>query len=400
MKRTRPRTIVKRKILLALEMADASSRMQLMGVFRYAAKGRHWDIRILQTPEEFNPAAVRNTVEGRVDGVISCVAGVQGAALALAQSPLPSVFMDVPFPKMGTGLQATSFVKTNDVAIGRLGAQHFCSLGDFAAYAFVSPPERPSWAQARADAFRREIRTRRHVGVDVFQIPDDVPSEKAYDKLVQFITERPKPLAVLAASDKTARTVLEACGDAQLEVPQQVSVLGVDNDELLCDLAMPQLSSISPDFETEGYRAAQALDRLMKSRTPLVQTVLCPVKGITERASTRSPAPAADLVRRALAYIHEHVREGISVDDVVQQLGASRRLADLRFRQLQRLSIGEVIRRERLRLVEHLLLKTTLSPSRIAVQCGFPNANALGNFFRSQHGVSPTRWRKNLGVGY
>ena len=202
----------------------------------------------------------------------------------------------------------------------------------------------------------------------------------------------------MAASDLRARQVIEACHDTNLDIPVQVAVLGVDNDELLCDYTSPTLSSVLPDFEDEGFKAAQALERMMNARRPCAPRIIpCSVKSIVARESTHPFTPSENLVRRARAFIAREAAKGASVADVVAHLGVSRRLADLRFREIAGETIGDALTRARLDAVTRLLRQRHVPLSQIPARCGFANANSLRNLFRRTYGVSMRAWRDAKG---
>ena len=177
-------------------------------------------------------------------------------------------------------------------------------------------------------------------------------------------------------------------------MPDDAIVLGINNDTLICENCRPRLSSIQPDFEQEGFLAADILERMMSGNgAGLDRTTYVGVKTVVRRDSTALVSPAGKLVQRAIAYIRRHAREGIGVQAVVDHLGCSRRLADMRFRELQGTSIGEAIITERLNEVKRLLTSTTESIESISVQCGYDSTNYLKNLFKKRTGITMSEWR-------
>ena len=186
------------------------------------------------------------------------------------------------------------------------------------------------------------------------------------------------------------------------QVPEQVSVLGVDDDVLLCDFTNPPLSSVKPDHEQVGYRAAAELDVLMNARTKTTRkkarVVLCQIKGVTERATTKPLAPSSALIKKALDYIDKHACEGATVKDVVAHLGISRSLADLRFRETLGVSILDTLTKRRLNEVVRLLFTTDYSIKRISLTCGFNNIKHLKWLFKKHFHMSMRDYRKANGT--
>lgn len=179
------------------------------------------------------------------------------------------------------------------------------------------------------------------------------------------------------------------------KVPDQVTILGVDNDELVCQIARPELSSIRPDTEGEGFAAAKALHALMDGRgKPGRHTILLKPLGIVERASTRPPPPAAHLVQTALEFIAQNAVKGITSDDVAKRVGCSRRLLELRFAEFHSESVHAALVRTRLAAVRRELTLTDRKFIHIARECGFKNAAVLKNLFRKTYGMSMRDYRK------
>ena len=177
-------------------------------------------------------------------------------------------------------------------------------------------------------------------------------------------------------------------------------MIGVDDNRLICENAQPHLSSIRPDFEEEGYRAAEVLERMMdraarhlpRSTKPTVIRV--GVKGIAVRESTTDETSAGRLVARALKYIDENATKGIAVEDVVRHMKVSRRLLYLRFAEQSGTSIRAVIEKRRLDEVVRLLRTTKLPTETIAARCGYGNANVLRNLFKRTFSTSMRDYRK------
>ena len=380
------RTSRRRKVVVALEMTGASGRNQLMGIFRFLGYERHWDIRLLQTPAELTPAVVESAAAEGIDGLITCVQGQPGTVEALVAAPFPIVALDLDSPVFKKRRHDIAFVWTDDKGVGESGAQFLSELGKIGTFAFVPALGEEGWSRRRETAFRREVA--RHGGTcSVF------PGGDAR-ALGAWLENLPRPVAVMAASDLRARQVIEACHDRNLDIPRQVAVLGVDNDELLCEYSSPTLSSVLPDFEDEGFKAAQALERMMNARRPRAPRIIpCSVKSIVARESTHPFAPSEALVRRARAFIAREAVNGASVADVVAHLGVSRRLADLRFKEISGETIGAALTRARLDAVTRLLRQSSIPLSQIAARCGFSNANSLRNLFRRIYGTSMRGWR-------
>jgi LacI family transcriptional regulator len=177
-------------------------------------------------------------------------------------------------------------------------------------------------------------------------------------------------------------------------VPEQVALIGVENDEFVCNCSRPSLSSIQPANRDVGYRAAVELDRLMRGIPGDWRVVLRnPVEKLVERESSRVLPPAGHLIRDALAYIRENACNGLRASDVSRHLHVSRRLLDLRFNQIQKSSVLDAITEVRINEAKRRLEKTGDSMSEIATACGYRSAARLSKAFRARTGLTPSDWR-------
>ena len=201
--------------------------------------------------------------------------------------------------------------------------------------------------------------------------------------------------ALLAANDHYAIQVLSICRARAIKVPRQISILGVDNDELLAENAVPSLSSIEPDFNEAGFCAAAEMDRLLRARkNPSGRKIICGVKRLVERHSTTYLAPSAQLVANALAFIRRHAADGITPNDIARNLKVSRSLIELRMREVHGKSLAATLRERRLQLVKDLLRQTDRPIAKILSDCGYRNIRSAENIFTKTFGVSPRAWRQ------
>jgi len=204
----------------------------------------------------------------------------------------------------------------------------------------------------------------------------------------------PKPCAVLAARDGRARQVLETCLFAGLGVPGDIAILGVDNDEILCENSSPTLSSIQPDFEEAGYRAADLLEQLMRRNLRKPQTLLYGVHQIVARESSRSSSAADRRLLRGLEFIRLNAGEPIGVGDVARHMAVSRRMAELLFRKSLEHSILDEVQQTRLTRLKTFLLETSLPIGQISAQCGYQTEMHAKRVFKQQVGITMSQFRK------
>lgn len=392
MKRTRDD---RRTVAVALWLNGMAGRDILTGIFCYARAKRHAAIRILPTPADFSPEGVARLVREGVDGVIADYLS-EDQIRAILKARLPLVIVGPGAPAANPSARLVH-VDCDNARIGELGARHLAESGKYRSYGFVGAWDGVDWSEVREAGFRRTLRETGEP-VSSFHAKSRVPGA-ALDprELENWLMRLDKPTAVMAAYDAYALQVLDACQRLKLAVPGQVSVLGVDNDDLLCDFAAPPLSSVRPDHERAGYLAGQALSRLFASpRGASRRPISVPILGIVARASTSAPTPSAVLIRRALDYIAKNAALGIGVEDVVRHLGVSRRLADLRFREAENRTIHGAILEARLRLAEKKLRNPRSSVSIVAQESGFRSVKTFEAAFVRRNGLSPRAWRARL----
>lgn len=204
------------------------------------------------------------------------------------------------------------------------------------------------------------------------------------------------PMGVMAPNDDRAERVIEACKTAGLNVPDEVAVVGVDNDRTICDLSTPPLSSVALSYPKAGFDAAALLDRMMADNSGAMQTICIQPTHVATRQSTDVLAVDDPDVSAAVRYIRRHARTNIGVDGVVTHSGVSRRVLERRFRGTLGHTIHKEIRRVKVELMTTLLAETQLSISEIANKFDFPDIAHFSRYFRKATNLSPREYRKRL----
>ena len=380
-----------RKVFIALRMAGEAGQGKLAGIYRYLREHRlTWEIKLIESTHELTRTAVQAAIDDKTEGFIVSLQDEPGGLDPLATSNLPMVIMDLHEHLLCTRKANTVFIRNDAHTIARAAFEHFDHQARFSSYVYLPAKENEDWSRARGTAFA-EIAEYHRTAVHVYS--GDIP-------LPEFLKSLPGPVAVFAATDVRASEVLQAAKIAKLPIPGRLAVIGVDDNKLICENAIPRLSSIRPDFEQEGYLAAKELATLMSASsesrhaaTSAPRILHVGVIGVVPRDSSAVVASASQLVRRALAYIKAHATDGISVDDVVRHTKVSRRLLYLRFAEETELTIRGAIEAERLEAVTRLLKTTRLTTEEIAARCGFANSNVLRNLFRRRYGKSMSAFR-------
>ena len=370
-----------RRVFIALRMAGVAGRDKLSGVFRFLGESHDWEITLVRTAAEFTPERMRQALSEGYDGFVVSIPDTEKTAALLAATDVPTVVMDIHDPSLSARERNVVFVRNSPEEIGRAAADHLLATGRCRSYAFVHSPVAREWSVDRFRAFRETLRDR---GLWTHEL--DEPSE---------IRGLERPVGVFAANDDRGYDILEFCRRHRLRVPQDALVVGTNNDAFICENCRPPLTSVQPDFEQEGFLAAQALDALMRRKEPEpARTLFVGVKAVVRRDSTADVSLAGKLVQKAVVYIRKNALRDISVADVARHLGCSRRLADLRFRELMDSSIGETIIVTRLEEVKRLLASTREPIGAIAARCGYANPNSVKNLFKRRFGLSMRDWRR------
>lgn len=214
--------------------------------------------------------------------------------------------------------------------------------------------------------------------------------------LVDWLKNLPRPLGLFTSNDERGMLLLNACRQAGLVVPRDVAVLGVDNDEVVCQLASPELSSVVADAAGIGFQAARLLDRLMTQRSGETGVQLVGPQGVVARQSTDLAAARDKDVAAAVEFIQENAAGALSIETVVEQVGISRSLLQQKFRAQLGRTIHDVIVDERVARIKHLLETSDLTLTAVARRTGFVHVEYLSTVFKRQTGISPGEYRRRF----
>ena len=374
------------RVLAAVPLSHVSGRKILTGVHRFLGEGYAWDIELVRRDNEFRRLFSNMRDFQSFDGMIIAFAEEPQTKRRQAKIDIPTVFIDYPDP-VREKLRHRVFVHDNEHSIAAVAARHLLSCGNRRSFGYVPTREPTIWSELRRKAFEEKVLSASK------KLLTFHGNGKSRDALIDWLRLLPKPAAVLAAFDDRAIDVLEACRAVGIGVPSDVAVLGIGNDETICETSTPPLSSVAVDFEAQGYRGARELQALMLGAANPKMDISFGGTETVQRASTPATVPTA-LVKRAMDFIREKAFDGISSKDVVNHLHVSRRLADLRFHEIRGQTILEAIMQIRLTKVKRLLAETNLNLVDIAERCGYSSSDVLRVLFKRATGLSPRNWRK------
>jgi LacI family transcriptional regulator len=291
------------------------------------------------------------------------------------------------------GVAGMLCVQSDDLAVGRLGAEHLLERGA-TTYGFVGLSE-GAYVQVRADAFCRTIGETGQACI-LFQPLGKEPGARDCAALAQWLQRCPKPLAVMTCNDVCGRLVLETAKQAGLKIPDEVAVLGVDNEDPMSRLVWPGLSSVNLATDEIGHKAAALLHRALAGAVRSTTSILIPPLGVVVRGSTRQLALEDPVLARVIAAIHESAGSPLSVGDLLQQVPVSRISLERRFRRYLDRTPAQEIRRVRIAQARQLLMATDLPLKSIAERCGFAAASRLIEAFRRETGSTPSAYRVRM----
>ena len=377
-----------RHVVVALRMAGIAGQDKLSGIFEYLSQGPRWNLAIYRTRHEFTAQTVKDELARGASGFIIGIPGTEDALAVLAKSDRPVVLMNLRAGRLAARKDGVSIVRSDANAVGREAAHTLLAQGVYKSYAFAGYRTDDDWSRDRGRVFRDTLKKS---GFDVRLFDVEHFREKVDDRatLVAWLKSLPKPCGILAACDDRAYEIIDVCREIGLRIPQEIGILGVNNDPLLCENSDPRLSSIQPDFRREGYLAARAIGKPPKERKILVG-----IRQVVHRESTYPMSNSGKLVQKALAFIAKNATRKISVADVAAHLRVSRSLLDLRFRELQGETIHAAISSVRLNEVKRRLQTSRDPIEKISADCGWDNVNSLKNRFRQATGKSMREWRR------
>jgi LacI family transcriptional regulator len=283
-------------------------------------------------------------------------------------------------------------VAADHVAIGQMAARHLLDRG-FQRFAYCGFDDW-WWSRRRREGFRTTVNQAGHE-TDVYELPPK--TRRTWDKELSTIAKWLKtlklPVGLLACNDDRAELIVEACRAVGLSVPDQIAIVGVDNDPLICELCRPPLSSVSLGLEKAGYESAVLLDRMIRAKTVNTRTIIIEPTHVVTRLSSDTVAVCDEAVASAIRFIRQQGRRNISAKDVADNVLLSRRALERRFRRILGKSIHGEIRRVRVELVVRMLMDRHVRMSEIAEALGFPTVSHLSRYFRTEKGISPIQYR-------
>lgn len=371
-----------KKIILLLETSREFGRELLKGIARYSKLHGPWSFYLEPRGLKSSVPRIKNW---KADGIIMRNSVISSDLIKLK---LPTVLCLHETRR----LKHLPVVVTDSRVITNLASEHLLNRGmkNFAFCGFDSL----EWSNERRECFTERI-SEAGFKVNIYKnSAKSVSWDKEQILLKKWLAKLPKPVGILACNDDRGQQVLEACKLARLNVPEDVAVIGVDNDPIICGFCDPPLTSIALNTEHAGYAVAELLDKLMKGEPMNGQEIKVTATHVVRRQSTDIVFVEDEAVSNAVKYIRQNSKNKIRVNDVVAQTCLSRRSLESRFRKQIHRSIQEEIRRVRTDLITQMLIETNLSISEITAMFNFTDVEHISRYFKKEKGLGLREFRK------
>jgi LacI family transcriptional regulator len=363
------------RVALLIESWDSFGRRVLQGIAAYAGAYGPWTFH--HEHRTFDDPVPAGLAKWKPDGVIARIATPRMAAqIRSLRVPVVDLFEQ-------HTITGASRVLVNHDAVARLAVEHLAECG-FRHFAYVGMPH--LFSEERARFFARRVADAGAVAL-AFRPERD-------GSLPQWLDRLPKPVGIMACNDAMAQRVLTACGEHGIAVPDAVAAIGVDNDEVHCDLCAPTLSSVDSNGYRVGYEAAALLRQMIMGRRRSPRTVVVDPSGVVRRRSTDVLAFADPRVAAVLRYIRDHACEGLTTRDVLRNSRLSRATLDRCFRRFLKRTPRAEIARVQARRMQELLVTTDLPLKQIARLAGFAREETMYRVFKRETGLTPAQHRR------
>ena len=381
-------------VALLIDTSRAYGRGLIRGVAQYNRKHGEWLLCFQPHGLDDLPTSWLKHWQG--DGIMARIRD-RRMAQAVLRPGLPVVQLRGIATDLGLPL-----IGVDNRAVSRMVTQHLCERG-FRHFGFCGLPRgQHRFMDQRGDHFREMIED---AGYECHVFPAkrrrgrDDAWEHEQDQLGRWIASLPKPVGLMACNDERGLPLLDACRRVGVLVPDEVAVIGVDNDEYLCEMSIPPLSSVDVNPERIGYEAAALLDRMMAGDETPPEYTTVPPRAVVTRQSTDVLATDDREVARAVAFIRQHACDPIQVSDVLWHVSLSRAGLEPRFKRGLGRTIYQEIQRVRVEQAKELLSLTDLPLKQIARRTGFKYPQYLARVFRQATGQPPAQYRRQTQPG-
>lgn len=378
------------KVFIHLESNRGYSRDLLRGIYDYNNQISHWDI-------IFEPAYFLKN--NRTNNRINLIQSVKPDACILENSEDIAQMAQLGIPMIQVTsvnhVEGIPYVKGNYLSDAKLAIQYFIRKG-FRSLAFLGI-ENLEWSLQRMSFFQ-EMAISSNTQFSSFLLKGNEEDVLSYnfENLVTWIKSLPKPTGVLCCNDDFGQILINACSMAQVKVPHEIAVLGIDNDELICNITYPNLSSIARNHQSTAFNICSTLSDMLQGKVPNQQIILTEALEVIERTSTDTVAITDKEVNKSIQFISANIHKNLEVQDIVQASNSSLKVLNQKFQKAIGHSIFQEIQVRKLSRFKQLL-STNRSIKEIAFELGFNDHSHISRWFSKLEGITPNEWRKKMG---
>lgn len=376
-----------KRVFVQLESGRGYGRDLLKGIYDYNNRFSKWEI-------IFEPAYYLKTTESRDLVKLIQLLKPDGCIIEYSEKISEIKKLNIPIIQASwvEHLKNIPYLKGNYEADGQMAAEYFLNLG-FRNLAFFGV-DKIEWSDGRFASFEKHASQK---GVQVIRYMFNTNTKAGlrhnFDHLIKWLKSLPKPIGILCCNDDFGQMLINACSMGQIKVPHEVAILGVDNDELLCNITYPNLSSISRNHAKAAYNACEMLNRLMNGEVIIEKVTPTEPIEVVVRSSTDTIASSDLEVIKAMQFIRDNINIPITVEDVVKATNVSRRTLYSRFKQITGHTINDEIQLNKLKKFKELLKNQNLSVKEAAFSLGFNDVSHVSRWFSSIEGVPPVKWK-------
>jgi LacI family transcriptional regulator len=372
------------KIILLMDTSRGYEQGLIRGILKYSRLHGPWKFfRIVPVVSGGRKVIFTDLRKWKADGIIMREKDEFIEALSLG---LPTIIA----PYRNTFKKHSNII-TNDNAVGIMAAEHLLDRG-FRNFAFYGVSNW-LWSINRQKSFSARL-AKDGFKTHVFTDPRQSSHIDKQSSLADWLASLPRPFGIMVCTDDRSHDCIEACKIAGLSIPEDAALIGVGNDELVCDFSDPPLSSIVLNTEQAGYKAAELLAGMINRKKTISRDIIVePLYAVT-RQSTDILATEDRNIAKAICFIRDNAGHNINVEDVVKSVPVSRRALYHRFKKVLGRSIHEEIRRVQIQYAAKMLTETDLQIMEIACKLGYPDAKNLSRIFKKEKGITPIAYRK------
>jgi LacI family transcriptional regulator len=381
------------RIMVLIDSSRAFSRNLLRGVWRYANLFGPWEM--YRVPPFYRDPFGKETAltmidDWNADGLI--IRENQGF-----KDRIPKHIPTVVSSASEEFIPGCGHIIGDHEGIGRMGAEHLMDRG-FKNFGYCGFDD-VFWSRLRQKGFCNYLQDKKY-NINVYTQPPLPPNllwEKEQRYILQWLETLPLPIGIMACADERSEHILQACKTAGLKIPDEVAIVGADDDEMICNLCYPTLSSVAFNTEQVGFEAAALLEKMIRGDPPQEEKeIILKPTYVHIRQSTDVMAVDDFIVAKALNFIKSNSHRQLSVDTVTNNLNISRRKLERKIKHSLNSSIYKQIVKYRAQKVEQLLIETDLTLSQIAFKLEFTNHQQIDRYFRCYKGITPSEFRKQL----